>query len=158
MVAFKDRSLHTVKMQGKPISEGYKVWVLSCRGGYIIDWLYYSRRDGAQECSRLKKRKYLQPVPFTSTTLAETFEVPVRLMERLISRIPHQKWLLFLDNLFLTVEVAHVLLQMGVGVMGTTRKERTSIPRELSDVKKLNTVMVYGATLLVTSGWVLCFA
>jgi len=39
MVAFRGRSIHIVKIQGKPISEGYKVWALSCRGGYIVDWL-----------------------------------------------------------------------------------------------------------------------
>jgi hypothetical protein len=64
----------------------------------------------------------------------------------------------FLDNLFLSVDVAHVLLQMGVGVMGTTRKTSASIPKILSNVKDLNTAMVYGATLLVQCGWVLCFA
>src|ERR1700709_1463873 len=110
MTAFKGRSFHTVKILGKPITEGYKIWVLSCRGGYIIDWLYHSRLDGAEACSHGSKRKeYLRPVPFSYTTLAQTFEVPVQLMERLISRIPHQKWLLFLDNLFLNVDLAHVL-------------------------------------------------
>jgi hypothetical protein len=158
MTAFKGRSSHTVKMPGKPISEGYKIWVLSCRGGYIIDWLYHSRIDGAQGCSKRKQRYYLPPVPYRWTPLAETFEVPVLLMERLIFRIPHQNWLLFLDNLFLTVELAHILLQMGVGVMGTTRKDRNSIPRDLRNIKQLNTALVYGATLSVTAGWVLCFA
>jgi len=79
-------------------------------------------------------------------------------MERLIARLPHQKWVLFLDNLFLTVDLAHILLQMGVGVMGTTRKSHSSIPDELADIKTLNTAMVYGTTLSVQTGWVLCFA
>jgi hypothetical protein len=157
MTAFKGRSSHTVKMPGKPISEGYKIWVLCCRGGYIIDWLYYSRSDGTQSCTN-KQREYLSPVPYRWRPLAETFEVPVLLMERLVARIPHQKWLLFLDNLFLTVELAHILLQMGIGVMGTTRKDRKSIPRDLRNIKQLNTALVYGTTLSVLSGWVLCFA
>jgi hypothetical protein len=34
MVPFTGRSVHTVKLPGKPISEGYKAWVLGASGGY----------------------------------------------------------------------------------------------------------------------------
>jgi hypothetical protein len=158
MVAFQGRSFHTVKIQGKPISEGYKVWVLSCRGGYIIDWLWHSRSDGPEGHRVDMNRQYSQPVPLLPIPLAKTYGVVIRLMERLIAHLPHQNWVLFLDNLFLTVDLAHVLIQMGVGVMGTTRKSHSSIPVELADIKSLNTAMVYGSILSVQTGYVLCFA
>jgi hypothetical protein len=42
----------------------------------------------------------------------------------------------FLDNLFLTVELAHTLLQIGIGVMGTTRKNRDGFPQRFLDAKQ----------------------
>jgi hypothetical protein len=158
MVPYKGRSNHTVKILGKPVSEGYKIWVLSCRGAYIVDWLFHSRTDGAQECLHRKAKEYLQPVPFNTVRLAETYQVPIRLMEKLVSRHSHTKWLLFLDNLFLTIDVAHVLLVMGIGVMGTTRKTSTNMPHLLQKVKDINTALLYGGLLMIQWGWVLCFA
>src|SRR5262249_24828471 len=42
MVRFTGRSKHTYKMPNKPISEGYKIWVLA-NGGYIWDFRFHSR-------------------------------------------------------------------------------------------------------------------
>jgi len=42
MIPFSGRSQHTLKMQNKPILEGFKVWAL-CDCGYLWDFLFYSR-------------------------------------------------------------------------------------------------------------------
>jgi hypothetical protein len=41
----------------------------------------------------------------------------------------------FLDNLFLNVEVAHCLLAIGFAVIGITRKNAAGIPHSLLKVK-----------------------
>ncbi len=158
MVAFKGRSKHTVKIQGKPISEGYKIWVLACRGAYIVDWLFHSRVDGTQDCPKSSKQLFYRPVPFRPILLAPTFQVPVRLFQKLVSRLPGQKWLAFLDNLFLTVDLAHILMVMRIRVMGTTRKSNDTIPERLRLVKETNTGLVYGGHVLEVTDDVLCFA
>jgi len=38
MIPYQGRSNHTVKLKNKPISEGYKVWVLGDHG-YVYNWL-----------------------------------------------------------------------------------------------------------------------
>ena len=38
MISYQGRSIHTVKLKNKPISEGYKVWVLG-DSGYVYNWL-----------------------------------------------------------------------------------------------------------------------
>ena len=48
MIPYRDRTKHKVKISNKPIKEGYKVWVLG-DGGYIYDYLWYSRINGPEE-------------------------------------------------------------------------------------------------------------
>ena len=158
IIAFKGRSKHTVRMQRKPVSEGYKIWVLACRSGFVEDWLFYSPIEGTQHCLHRKNRLYYQPVPLMPVYLAPTYQVPIVLMERLVSRYPYTNCVVFLDNLFLTIDVAHVLLQMHIGVMGTTRSNYTNIPPLLKDVNRLNHILIYGGLLLIQCCWVLCFA
>src|ERR1700753_725918 len=128
MVSFTGRSTYTVKLPGKPIPEGYKAWVLGAAGGYYLDWLLYSSSEGPEACTRKRKRLIPQSSSNTPIALTETFQVPVLLCERLRSRSPSRNWLLFLDNLFLNVDVAYALLHLGVGVMGTTRKNSSGLP------------------------------
>ena len=71
------------------------------------------------------------------------------LCERLKNRISHRKWLVFLDNLFLNVDVAYALLQLNVGVMGTIRKNLSDFPKVLLDIKDINKVLEYGGHLVI---------
>ena len=73
MVPCLERSSHTVKMPGKPIGEGYKVWVLGSYGGYIVDWLLHSLALGPEGCTRQKKRVFYRPIPLRPVAIAETF-------------------------------------------------------------------------------------
>lgn len=52
MVLFTGRAKHTVQMLSKPIPEGYKVWVLGIKKGYIWSWRWYSKADGPELISK----------------------------------------------------------------------------------------------------------
>ena len=84
--------------------------------------------------------------------------MPVILCQKLVNRYPHQKWVAFLDNLFLNEPVAYALLYLGVGVIGTTRKNATGVPSQLIALKERNTAMTYGSTLFHIVNSALCFA
>ena len=158
IVPYKGRSSHLVRLPGKPIPEGYKIWALGSYGGYILDWLIHSPMDGPKECLHKRKRLYHLPIPLMPVGISETFQVPVRLFERLHYLFPHRKWVGFLDNLFLNIDVAHILMNLNVGVMGTTRKSSVGFPKQLQDIKDLNRTLLYGDTLPIQCGWALCFA
>ena len=128
MLAFCGRSKHTVKQKGKPIKEGYKVWGLASHRGYYIDWLLHSPIDGAEDCSRKVAVAFDRPGGGTKIRLAETFQVPIILLRRLKNRSPYTNLLVFLDNLFLNIDVALALLAIDIGVMGTTRKNSRGLP------------------------------
>jgi hypothetical protein len=106
----------------------------------------HSPRDGAEACDRQKKRRFKRPGNLTPVQLAETFQIPVILMERLRRRFNNLKlkWLVFLDNLFLNLDVAHVLLNWNIGVMGTTRKNSSGFPPTLQRLREINHVFNYG--------------
>ena len=65
---------------------------------------------------------------------APTQQVPSYLCEQVCQLIPEQQFIVFLDNLFLNVNVAHCLLAIGFAVMGTTRKNAIGLPTSLTDV------------------------
>ena len=48
---------------------------------------------------------------------------------------PNASFLVFLDNLFLNVDVAHCLLHLHVATMGTTRKNAAGLPEDLLEIK-----------------------
>ena len=84
--------------------------------------------------------------------------MPVILCQNLTIRCPHRKWVAFLDNLFLTVDVAHILLTFDVRVMGTTRKSSAGFPEDFQDIKNINEALLYDGTLSRRCGFTLCFA
>lgn len=65
--------------------------------------------------------------------------------------------MVFLDNLFLTVELAHSLLKIGVGVMGTTRKNRDGFPQRFLDAKQSDAQFTYGSCSTEVVDHCLCF-
>jgi hypothetical protein len=158
MVAFCGRSKHTVKQKGKPIKEGYKVWCLASHRGYYYDWLLHSPVDGAEDCRRKHPVAFARPGGGRPILLAETFQVPLVLLQRLKSRSSHPKLLAFLDNLFLNIDVAHALLAIDIGVMGTTRKNSKGLPDILIKLKDIKTPLFYGGHIDRVIDEVLYFA
>ena len=93
---------------------------------------------------------------------------------------PEQQYLVFLDNLFLNVYIAHCLLEIGFFVMGTTRKNAKGVPKEILAIKnqgktkktdkddecvdgeeaisvKSTATLVYNSLVAVIVGWCLIF-
>ena len=73
----------------KPISEGYKLWVLGSFEGYYFDWLIHSNVDGPEAYSRKKKVRFTCGKDIQSVALSETFQVPIVLGQRLRMISPH---------------------------------------------------------------------
>ena len=130
MVPFCGRTADSVKMKNKPIPEGYKVWALGFEG-YYYDWLYYSPVIGTEDCDGKRASRFAAYGPTKTVLLAATFQVPVRLCQKLRNRYSAQEYTVFLDNLFLNVPVAHALLYLRIGVMGTTRKNAAGFRNSL---------------------------
>ena len=158
MVPFCGRSKHTVKQKGKPIKQGYKVWCLGSHGGYYYDWLLHSPINGAEDCDRKRNVAFARKGPGPAIMLSETFQVPMVLLKRLKARYPQQKYVAFLDNLFLNLPVAHACLALDIGVMGTTRKNSKGILEQLLDLKERKQALLYGGYVAIVKEDVLCFA
>jgi Transposase IS4 len=134
MVAFKGRSKHIIKIKGKPIDTGYKIWCISDHG-YIWSWLFHSRVDGVETFSKSQQTSWPQlsvnnagnPV-LKSALLAPTFALILRLASRLLKVL---RFCVYLDNLFLNIPVAQCLLTMNIYCIGTTRKKAAGVPLRL---------------------------
>ncbi|OAL28278.1 hypothetical protein AYO22_02984 [Fonsecaea multimorphosa] len=158
MAAFSGRSKHTLKQKGKPIKQGYKLWCLGCVGGYYLDWLLHSPIEGAEGCNRRRPISFARDANGAPIMLSETFQVPIVLLKRLKDHWPHRNCLAFLDNLFLNLNVAQTLLALGIGVMGTTRKNSKGLPEKLIALKDINQALIYGGYRAIVKDNVLCFA
>ena len=134
MVHFTGRSKHKVNLPSKPTPEGYKVWVLALQKGFIWSWRWHSKEVGPEGIGQ-RARQLAQPHGMPSIRLAPTFLVVQDLCQELQNKDPTSKKVVFLDNLFLTVALAHTLLYIGVGVIGTTRKNREGFPPEFINAK-----------------------
>jgi hypothetical protein len=60
--------------------------------------------------------------------LAPTFALIIRLATRLRRIHSERVFCLFLDNLFLNINVSHALLALDICYIGTTRKNASGIP------------------------------
>jgi Transposase IS4 len=132
MVAFQGRSSHTIKIKNKPIKEGFKLWVLGFQG-YIYTFRFHSGVDGSENMTRRQRVEQISPLK--PVWLAPTFQVPVVLCSDVHQIQPKRQFLVFLDNLFLTVDVAHCLLNINFATMGTTRKNAAGVPNDLLAIK-----------------------
>ena len=133
MIPYDGHSKHTVTLKRKPIPMGFKVWVLAYEG-YINDWLYRSAAEGPE--ATVEKLVVTTP-GYTKhhVTLAPTFQVVYQLMKGLRDRHPQQHYVVFLDNLFTTLELVHALLLLGVAAMGTSRKNVIGFPAFMIKLK-----------------------
>jgi Transposase IS4 len=109
IVAFKGWSKHIIKIKGKPIDTGYKIWCIGDHG-YIWSWLFHLRVDGVETFSKSQQTSWPQlsvdnvgnPV-LKSALLAPTFALVLRLVSRLLKEL---RFCVYLDNLFLSIPVA----------------------------------------------------
>ncbi len=158
MIPYCGRTKHKVKLPNKPIPEGYKVWALG-DSGYIYDWLWHSRIDGPEEIFEkgMEVDRISSEGELTKILLAPTFALIIRLAQRL--RRVHKSCIfcLFLDNLFLNVNVAQALLALRICCTGTTRKNAQGIPSWLITLKQHNSALVWNSALAEIVESTLCF-
>ena len=160
MIAYRDRTLHKVKLPNKPIKEGYKVWVLG-DNDYIYDWLWHSHEDRPEtipvkglNVDRIKSKELTE---LTTVHLAPTFALVIRFAQRLREIHPERVFCFFLDNLFLNINVAQALLALRICCTGTTRKNAQGIPEWLLKLKQHNRSLVWNSTLAEIVDSTLCF-
>ena len=163
MVPFQGRSKHSIKIRGKPIKEGFKMWCLGFKG-YIWTFRFHSGYENDEGILATRTVPQIDPLP--PTKLAPTYQVPLVLCEQVRQVYPEQQFLVFLDNLFLNIYVAHCLLAIGFAVMGTTRKNAAGLPESLTDVKdqdkkakkeERQAPLAYNSILAVIVHYCLCF-
>lgn len=155
MVAFTGRSKHVVNLPSKPIPKGFKVWVLGAKHGYTWSWRWHSKVEGPESTDR---RRWFDQMPgMPKTQLAVTYQVPQDLCQELQDRWPGPNYVVFLDNLFLTIELVHTLLKIGFATMGTTRKNRQNFPPRFIAAKQSNKQFTYGSYATELLNHALCF-
>lgn len=89
--------------------------------------------------------------------LAPTYQVVQTLCQELRDRDPNSKYLVFVDNLFLTKDLAHTLLNIDIGVMGTTLKKLPEFPPRFLDIKSTDEAFTYGGYSTEVLDHCLCF-
>lgn len=125
--------MDTIKIKNKPISKDFKFWRISFRPDYIFTWRCHS---GLETGEGLAKRCHYEQFGDRETVqLASTHQVPMVLCQHVRDIFPEQQYLVFLDNLFLNVYVAHCPLEISFFVMGTTRKNAKGVPKEILAIK-----------------------
>ena len=156
MVPFRGKSTHKVKIKGKPIPEGFKIWGQGY-DGYVDNWLFHSIKEGSEGIGKGKNLVVDLPVPLLPADLVPTFQVPYLLIQALRKRHPERQFLVILDNLFLNVETAHALMAINVAALGTTRKNAKGIPKPLLDAKNAGQSLVWNSMIAIQVGWALTF-
>ena len=164
MVAFQGWTKHSIKIKGKPVKEGFKMWCLGF-GGYIWAFSFHSKHEDDEGMP--PSRIVPQISPLKPVHLAPTQQVPLFLCEQVRQVILEQQYIVFLDNLFLNVNVAHCLLAIGFAVMGTTCKNAVGLPVSLTDIlakdkeakkdDKKQQLLAYNSVLAVIINKCLCF-
>lgn len=156
MIGFSGRSKHIVNIASKPTSEGYKVWILALKEGYTFSWRWHSRITGPESIGKTP-RWFPQPDGMPPIQLAPTFQVVQILCQELRNKYPDTKYVVFVDNLFTTIGLAHTLLKIDIGIMGTTRKNHANFPQRFIAVKKSDANFTYGSCSTEILGHCLCF-
>jgi Transposase IS4 len=89
--------------------------------------------------------------------LAPNFALVIRLAQRLRQVHSKRVFCVFLDNLFLSINVSHALLALNILCTGTTRKNAYRMPQWLIDLKEHNRGLVWNSMLAESVGYTLCF-
>ena len=131
MARFEGRSYDTLIIPSKPIDEGYKIWVLA-QSGYFLAWCFH--RKGKTKAKRrgdhlLGPWKVPQPKALGDNSSSA---VVAYLMEYL----PHNGYIIYLDNLFTNVKLCRYARERGWGIIGTCTA-KSGISKSLVDKKKV---------------------
>jgi Transposase IS4 len=114
MVRFSGRSVHTIRIRGKPTPEGYKVFAL-CDHGYTYTFLPSSRVKQNEEVKKVNGITYTG-----SVVLHLALQLPYK-------RNPFN---LFMDNYFSSIPLYAWLRKENIGACGTIRPASKGFPKE----------------------------
>jgi hypothetical protein len=117
MVKFSGRSGHTIKMDRKPIKQGYKIFALCAHGGYTWDFSYWSRDE--KNPTTVPRIRNFNPTANAVLNLAST--LPART----------QQCHIYMDNFFTSAKLFSKLREMGIGACGTARGNTPGLPTQL---------------------------
>ena len=116
MSQFQGRSFDTLVIPGKPIPEGYKIWVLTDQG-YFLSWCFHrkgtlkdkAKGGGKKGPWRVKQLKELRENNSSAV------------VAHLMATLPRNRddYIVYLDNLFTNVKLLRYRRARGWGVTGT---------------------------------------
>ena len=129
MVRFTGRSHDVVKLPGKPIPEGFKIWCIASEG-FIIQWMFHTKKKQKGPIGldmQWTKKPY---------SLSKTEAVVLTLAQKVHFQ-GGNNYIIWLDNLFTTTKVLSALRTYGYGGAGTVRKsEGRGLDDKLVELKK----------------------
>ena len=113
MIKFKGRSSLKQYLPLKPIKRGFKVWMRADSiNGYICDLDVYTGKEEAPQ-----------------------HHLGANVVRKLSQPLVGGNYHLYFDNFFSSVELFETLLEDGLYVCGTFRRDRVGIPDEISGTK-----------------------
>ena len=118
MLAFRGRSKDITKFKNKPISEGFKNWVLA-EHGYVWNWEWHSVDKGSEGAREPLDSRIPEELPETQRIIIKlTLTLPIGTHD----------FILYLDNLCTSLPLTKAIKKTSIGVTGTTRKNTKSTP------------------------------
>uniref|UniRef100_A0A7S4J1G4 PiggyBac transposable element-derived protein domain-containing protein n=1 Tax=Odontella aurita TaxID=265563 RepID=A0A7S4J1G4_9STRA len=133
MVRFMGRSSKTHRIPNKPVSEGYKLFVLAnSRSGCVLDITPDGRLSAKRKSGRARNEYNISDTNKTISMIKHLTRPLVKDMER------HKtEYKLALDNYFKYPRVMSKMRAAGIGVVGTARKKKGWPPKELQVMGQL---------------------
>jgi hypothetical protein len=129
MSRFQGRSYDTLTIPGKPIAEGYKIWVLAQKG-YFLTWCFHRKGKIKDRGSRGPKGPWKVQQP---KELGDNNSSAV--VAHLMAQLPPKGYLVFLDNLFTNVKLLRYMRARGWGAIGTCTA-KSGILKRFCEMKK----------------------
>jgi hypothetical protein len=131
MARYHGRSIHTYRMRGKPIKEGYKIWAIACSAtGFCHNFLYASRQKDKFDNTSGKRinNHSVKGVPDTVSVVTQLAKDTLDLR----SKTPNA---IVMDNYFTWPKVMLALREIGVGAFGTARARKGWPPSQMKKVE-----------------------
>ena len=153
MIRFMGRSSQTHRIKNKPISEGYKFFVLATSNGFVVNFTPDGRSAGKKDGQEYEKDKntgkiesMINHVVSIIDRLRKTQKKRVKKNYKKVSTrnndVPtfegeesQEKFVIAMDNYFTLPKVMSSLRKNNIGVVGTARFRRNWPPKVLKDIK-----------------------